>query len=127
MKRFVKKVGLISKVIHKGKKIGSKGRLHLSVLIQQENKRFIAHCLDLDIAGEGNTPEEAVKELSELINEQIFFAINNDMEELLVHPAPKEDWLLYVKRKAEEAKKEFVEHPPKSQDEILHNLDYVYA
>ena len=120
-------IGTIKKTFHHGNKVSSKGDLHLDVLMEKDGAYFIAHCLDLDLIGQGRTPEEAKKELIEPINDQIDFAISNNLEELIVHPAPKEYWIRYWNIKSERLKKNLAQNPPSSKNEINKKLDVAYA
>ena len=120
-------IGVIRKKFRHGEKISSGGDLHLDVLMEKDGQYFIAHCLDLDLVAQGKTFEEAKKELIELINDQIDFAVDNNLEELLVHPAPKEYWIRYWNIKSESLKKNLAQNPPSSRIEINKKLDVAYA
>lgn len=120
-------IGVIRKTFHRTEKIYSSGGLHLDVLMEKDGEYFIAHCLDLDIVAQGKTPKEAKEELIELINDQIDFAVSNNLEELIVHPAPKEYWIRYWNIKSESLKKNLVQNPPSSRNAINKKLDIAYA
>src|SRR6266436_3579584 len=47
--------------------------LFTRVLIYKEGKRFVAHALDYDLLGYGDTEEEARKELEQLVENQLNF------------------------------------------------------
>ena len=54
-----------------------------------ENDKWCAVALEMDIWGFGNTIEEAMKDLDELVEIQIEFAIGKNKLSLLDHPADK--------------------------------------
>lgn len=119
-----KMVGRISKKFYRGRKISS-GRLHLDVLLEKEDNHYIAHCLDLDIVSQGATEEEAKDSLTQLITEQIKFAVENNSEELLVHPAPAEYWRRFYIQKANSLRKLLLSNPPDSFAAIQRRMDIV--
>ena len=120
-------IGAIRKTFHRKEKIYSSGDLHLDVLMEKDGEYFIAHCLDLDIVAQGKTSKEAKEELVELINDQIDFAVSNNLGELIVHPAPKEYWIRYWNIKSESLKKSLLQNPPSSRNAINKKLDIAYA
>ena len=122
-----KLIGTFKKVFRKGEKIISRGQLHLDVLLEKDGRHFTAHCLDLDIVAQGKTETEAKINIIELINDQIEFAVDNDLEELIVHPAPIEYWKKFHKIKSAELRKSLAQNPPMSKREILRKLDVAYV
>ena len=62
--------------------------LQLRVLGYFEDGYWVAHCLDMDIMGHGNTFEEAKAALADAIRAQISFAIFKNNLGLLWNPAP---------------------------------------
>jgi hypothetical protein len=64
--------------------------LFLRVLGYKENDSWMAHCLEMDLVGSGRTFQEALRELSDLIDAQICFSIFKGNPSLLYHPAPPE-------------------------------------
>jgi predicted RNase H-like HicB family nuclease len=68
-------------------------------LIYKEEGSYVAHCLELDIVGSGGTPEEALKEMRELVEEQISFHFEHGIENKLFRPAPAEYWNKWLKSK----------------------------
>ena len=75
--------------------------LHVLVIEDKEKKIFLAHCLDMDIVGEGKDDREAVSNLIELINVQVNFCLSNDTLYTLFRSAPKECWdMLYSSQAA---------------------------
>lgn len=62
------------------------------VLITKENSgEYIAHALDLDILGQGYSPNKALKDLENAIIFQITFCIEKQCMDNLIHKASKED------------------------------------
>ena len=64
--------------------------LSIRVLLYKENAQFVAHALELDILGYGNTEAEAKKELEGLLGNQLGFAACLGKPEIVGFPAPKE-------------------------------------
>jgi uncharacterized protein (DUF302 family) len=62
----------------------------IRVLIYQEDEETIAHAIEMDIVADGETHEEAVSHLKQLIKNQITFAIQKGEEHLIWRRAPKE-------------------------------------
>jgi len=62
----------------------------IRVLLYQEDGEIIAHAIDLDIVAEGESEESAKKNLRQLIENQISFAIQNGEEHLIWRKAPQE-------------------------------------
>jgi len=123
----MKMIGAVKKLYKKGDKVYSRGRLHLDVLVEKDGNHFIAHCLDLDIVAQGKTEPEARNNLIELIRDQIEFAVENDLEQLLVHPAPPEYWKKFYNIKSVKLRKVLARNPPSSKAEIGEKLDVAYA
>lgn len=66
------------------------------ILIYQENdSTWYAHSLEFDIVGDGRTPQEARNNLIDLFKVQIQFAIKNNLEGKLYHPAPQKYFDMY--------------------------------
>lgn len=73
----------------------SKGTLKLrfSVLVEgQSDGTYVAHCLELDLVAESDTPESACKDLMNVIDVHVRTCIENDNMGNLFFPAPKEAW-----------------------------------
>ena len=71
-----------------------------------EDDKWCAVALEMDIWGFGNTMEEAIKDLDELVEIQIEFATGKNKPSLLDHPADKKwfdlwDLLEKIKKKEE--------------------------
>ena len=63
-----------------------------SVLGYREDEMWVAHCLEMDILGFGESRDEALNELSELMEMKISFALQSECLESLYSPAPPEYW-----------------------------------
>jgi hypothetical protein len=70
--------------------------LSLRAVIYREGDMHLAHCLELDLAGEGNTRAEAVKTLIELIQIQVEAALADGDISSIFRPAPAEYWRLFT-------------------------------
>ncbi|MFZ1218171.1 MAG: hypothetical protein WAO00_02705 [Chthoniobacterales bacterium] len=64
--------------------------LSIRVLIYQEGSKFVAHALDLDVLGYGDTENAAKKDLERLVNNQLSFAACMGSPESVNFAAPKE-------------------------------------
>jgi predicted RNase H-like HicB family nuclease len=58
-------------------------------VITKEAKRYCSLCLDLDIASEGDTIEEAKKNLIEAVDQYIELAIENNLP--IIRPVPQKE------------------------------------
>lgn len=67
----------------------------VNVLGYQEEGKWVALVLEMDIRGYGPTFDKALKELIELVEMQISFAYQNDKPELVWHPADPEWFQVY--------------------------------
>lgn len=76
--------------------------LRLNILVTPESGEFLAHCLELDMAEGGKTPEEAVDNLIETCLAHIRYAIEDDDLEHLFKPAPPEFWTKFYAAKPEQ-------------------------
>lgn len=71
-------------------------KLILHNLIEKEDELYSAICLELNVASQGSTPEEAKENLEEAIElymEDVFEA--GDEKEFIPRPAPTEEWIKY--------------------------------
>ena len=73
----------------------SKIPLHVRVLGYREDGEWVALALDMDLHGCGKTFEDALKELEELIEMQVSFALYKEDFDLLDHPAEKKYFGMY--------------------------------
>lgn len=86
--------------------------LDLKVLGYQEDGKWVAHCLEMDLLGHADTFDAALADLRELVEMQVSFAMQKGQHSLLYHPAPvrffdiynrlaEMYWLSYTKSQAE--------------------------
>lgn len=70
--------------------------LNLHILIEKEEDIFSAICLELDVATQGNTFEEAKKNIREAIEIYLEDVVESgDEKEFIPRAAPIEEWLKY--------------------------------
>jgi len=67
-----------------------KPRLSLCALIYQDDKCWVAHCLETDVVAEGETPTKAFVNLQSLTEFQIETALEDGDLESIFRPAPPE-------------------------------------
>jgi hypothetical protein len=84
--------------------------LSLSVLVYSEEGLRVAHCLEMDLKGRGESTEHAVKELVELVGMQVSFALQRNEPGLIYHPAEKQLFEIFNNLK-ENALKSFPRRP----------------
>jgi hypothetical protein len=70
-------------------------RLSLRMVVYREGKYWFAHCLDMDIVAEGNSPTQALADLLDLMAFQIEVACNEAEFTGLFKAAPPEIWELF--------------------------------
>ncbi len=71
-------------------------RVSLRFVIYQEGEWWFAHCLELDIVAEGNTPKEALHDVLSLCSTQIAEAVEAGDVASIFRPAPAEFWRLFT-------------------------------
>ncbi|HJW86210.1 MAG TPA: hypothetical protein VJ440_06235 [Candidatus Brocadiaceae bacterium] len=79
--------------------------LELHILIEKENDLYSSLCLELNVASQGKSVDEAKENMKEAIMlymEDVYEA--GDEKEFIPRPAPVEEWLKYFKQKALEIK-----------------------
>src|SRR2546426_11430055 len=62
----------------------------IRVLIDRDGDAYVAHALEMDIVAYGKTQKAAVKELKNLVFNQISYAIESGEEHLMLRAAPQE-------------------------------------
>lgn len=67
-------------------------RIPLRVVFYKEEQRWVAHCLEFDLCGDGATRREALQSLEESINIQVHESLEHDNPRNLFSPAPSEVW-----------------------------------
>lgn len=65
-------------------------RIPLRVVFYREDGRWVAHCLEFDLCGDGASKVEALKSLSQSITLQVRASIEHDSDQNLFSPAPGE-------------------------------------
>lgn len=73
--------------------------IELRGVIYREGPWWIAHCLEMDVAAEGDTPFEAVSSAAELCGLKIEDAMREGDMRSIYRPAPPELWDLYDQAK----------------------------
>ncbi len=54
----------------------------VSVLVEKEDKHYVSHCIELDIASQGPTVDEAIKNLREAVTLYLKHADVDELEHL---------------------------------------------
>ena len=67
-------------------------KLHLDIVITQEEDYWLAHCLQLDIVTTAETLERVKSDILDLIGVQISYAFEHNNLDNLFFPAPAEVW-----------------------------------
>jgi len=83
------------------------GRLHFHSVIEKEGELYSAVCLELNVASQGKTVDEAKKNLQEAVElylEDVLEA--GDEKEFIPRPAPEEEWLKFFTASADLLAKE---------------------
>jgi hypothetical protein len=62
----------------------------IRVLLYRDEPEWVAHALEMDLVAYGMTEKNALRELRNLVFNQISFAMEKGEEHLMVFPAPKE-------------------------------------
>ncbi len=76
-------------------------------LIEKEGELYSSICLELNVASQGTTPQEAEENLEEAIElylEDVFEA--GDEKEFIPRPAPTEEWIKYFEAESLKLKSE---------------------
>jgi len=80
-------------------------RIPLRAVVYPHGKWWIAHCLELDLVSEGETPESALQDLIDISIIQIKTAIDNKDLRSAFCPAPPEIWAMFSRAKDHPVKK----------------------
>jgi len=70
-------------------------RIPLRAVAYQHGEWWIAHCLELDLVAESETPASAFRDLMDLVDTQIAAAIARGDLESVFRPAPPEIWAMF--------------------------------
>ena len=99
-------------------------------LIEKEGELYSAICLELNVASQGTTPEEAERNLEEAIElylEDVRFAHRRlrltvfeagDEDDFIPRPAPVEEWIKYFEAESMQLKSELL------KPDILQNIQF---
>ena len=71
-------------------------RMPIRVVFYREEERTIAHCLELDLLGDGDTREEAIERLSQAIRIQVEASVEFGNPRNLFRPADSEIFQMYA-------------------------------
>ena len=82
-------------------------RLHLHNLLEKEDNFYSAVCLELNVASQGNTIEEANKNLQEAVELYLEDVLKSeDEQEFIPRPASMEEWMKFFNAEAKFMAKE---------------------
>ena len=80
-------------------------KLDLHVLFEKEDDIYAALCLELDVASQGKSLEEARSNIREAVETYIEDVLNaGDEDEFIPRPAPPEEWIKYFEVQSKELK-----------------------
>jgi hypothetical protein len=71
-------------------------RLEFSVLVYPEDHWWIAHCLEMDLPAEGDTPDKAIRNLVDIALVQIRSALSEGDLQSIFSAAPPELWKAFA-------------------------------
>ena len=101
------------------------GEFDINVLfIGESNSSWTAVALELNMLGEGGSPEEALKELEESIEAQISYAIQNDCLDQIFVPASDEYFEMFEQAKRDELKEKILAGTKQSKPRAKRNRGY---
>jgi|GEM_PF-1276113 len=72
----------------------------IRIVLYREESVWIAHCLEFDVIGNGNTKKRALADLAKCIAIQVEQSVENRCRENLFHPADGETWRRWAVGKA---------------------------
>lgn len=79
----------------KGSLLENKLKAKLRAVIYREDDMWFAHCLELDIVSEGETPSEAMSNLGDLCEMQVRVGLEEGDLASVFRPAPAETWKMF--------------------------------
>jgi predicted RNase H-like HicB family nuclease len=80
-------------------------QIDLHILLEKEGELYSALCLELNVASQGETTEQAKKNILEAIELYLEDVIEaGDEIDFIPRPAPVEEWLKYFKVQAKNIK-----------------------
>lgn len=123
-----KKIMEIKKIFKDGKKVACQTKAQINCLEYKDGDTFSAHCLEFDLVAQGDTRDDAKKNLADLIRTHIQFAIEKDVEEKsLFHPAPQQYWKILHDIQSRIARQSLLGRGRISVKEILSEMNCTYA
>lgn len=88
----------------------------ISVLIWEEDGKTYVHCLELDLIADGEGEEQAIKNLVDVVVEQVLLAGRENTQ--LYHPAPQEYWEKYFEIRKNYFTQAFLNSPPRARNDV---------
>ncbi len=88
----------------------------ISALLWEEDGRTYVHGLDLDLLAEGETEEQAIRNLVDVIVEQTLLASRENTQ--LYHPAPSEYWEKFFEIRRNCFTQAFLNSPPRARNDV---------
>lgn len=70
-------------------------KIDLRIIVYPEDDQLIGHCLEMDIAAEGESVSQAVTNVLDLCSFQLEVALEKGDLESVLRPAPPEYWRMY--------------------------------
>jgi predicted RNase H-like HicB family nuclease len=70
--------------------------ISLRVVFYRDDSRWIAHCLEFDLLGDGRTKENALESLAAAIDLQLEESFKHNNPSNLFSPAPSEAWEMFA-------------------------------
>ncbi len=71
-------------------------RIPLRIVFYLEQDAWIAHCLELDLMGDGASQSDALASLRSAIETQLAWSLENNDPSLLFSPAPREFEVMFA-------------------------------
>ena len=102
--------------------------LSLTVLVypdEDNRRRYIAHCLELDVVAAGDTKPKAIVLLKELITDLIIAAEEDGTLEKILRPAPRKYWQMLAHSRPYKPTKSVIKH--RIEAAPVKRVDYALA
>ena len=93
----------------------------LHILLTPEDNVMVARCLDFTVASHGNDEREAMKALTEAVNEYVLSALENDIINAIYDSAHSRYWRMFNELEARQANLQLKRSLKKSVSAILQN------
>jgi hypothetical protein len=97
--------------------------LNLRLLIYKEEDEWVAHALEMDLLGYGNSPREAKEAVKKAIEAQLEFASHIDNPKMAQFPAPKEFFTRWEKAQTHSVRGVF--GPPDKCEKLKGRAEFV--